>query len=90
MAFWDSKTNITLQRIPDVAGPGVPLRDMIITPNEMLILGANSTSNNLFFLPINDRLVRKFTPLESVHTSGINRINMVSLVPMFLTLSGQN
>ena len=74
--------------MPDVAGAGVPLGDLTITPNQLLILGANSTSNNLFFLPVQDRLTRKFTPLENVHTSGIYRIKMIRLVPMFLTLSG--
>ena len=88
MAFWDAKTNKTLQRMPDVAGAGVALGDMVITPNELLILSANATSNNLFFLPVHDRLTRKFTAMEDVHTSGIYRIKMIRLVPMFLTLSG--
>lgn len=52
VAFWDAKTNKTLKRTADVAGAGIPLSELMITPNQILILGANHESKNLFFLPL--------------------------------------
>jgi len=90
VAFWDVKTNRTIQRIADVVGPAIALTDLILTPNEILILTADHPKNNVLFLPLEMRESRKFEPLQSSHDSAVYRVKMVRLVPMFITLGGKN
>lgn len=73
----------------NVAGTDVPLGELLITPNELLILGADAETNNLFYLPLHKRNVGAFEPLEG-HNSGVFRIKMIRMVPMFMSLSGKD
>jgi hypothetical protein len=50
IALWDLKLNKSFIRVPDIGGKNVTLTDMIITPNDLIVVGAFKPSNNLLYL----------------------------------------
>ena len=40
LVMWDLKKNKSIVRVPNIAGKNVTLTDMIITPNDIVVVGA--------------------------------------------------
>lgn len=88
LAVWDIKTNKSYLRVPDIGGKNVTLTDMIITPNDIVVVGAFKPTNNLLYLRYQDIGNVGFLMMDGGHKGNITRIKNIEGVPMFITLSG--
>lgn len=87
LAFWKIKTNKTFLKIPNLAGKNTSLTDLIITPNDIIIVSAAKEKDNIHFLPFEMVGLRKFQTLDGDHEAPVMRIRMIKMIPMFLTMS---
>jgi len=88
IAFWSLKKNKTIYRFPDLAGKNISLTDLVITPNDLIIVTAAKKTENVLFLPISQLGIRDFIPVDGGHDANVTRVRNVYGVPMFVTLSG--
>ena len=88
LAVWSLKTNKSYVRLPDIAGKNTTLTDMIITPNDIVVVGVFKPTNNLLYLRYQDIGNMGFLMMDGGHKGNITRIKNIQGVPMFISLSG--